>query len=187
MSNPKPFYLRLAVVLVGAFTACAAQADATHNTDAIATQAEVPTSAGQNIPTGAFGFLLVERPREVNLLALRGIAGSGKVILRTDRPGLCLSIPIRFVAGDLGGESIAGHLADPIHFVFKSRQVARALAKGRDVVSDMYSVSDQMESDADIVLKSGLEEGFGFVINPGRNVLGDIFGVRAKPVSCKRV
>ena len=187
MSNPNSLHQRLAVVLVGAFTACAVQADATYNTDSIATQAEVPTSAGHSIPPGAFGFLLVERPREVNLLALRGLAGSGKVILRTDQTGLCLTIPIRFVAGDYGGESITGHLADPIHFVLKSRQVARALAKGRDVVSDMYSVSDQMESDSDIVLKSGLEEGFGFVINPGRNIFGDIFGVRAKPVFCKRV
>ena len=52
---------------------------------------------------------------------------------------------------------------------------------------DMYSVSAQTEPDSDIILQSGLDEGFGFVINPGRNILGDIFGVRAKPVSCQRV
>ena len=187
MSNPMYLNLRLAAVLIGALAADAAQADAAPNTDAIATRQEVSTSAGQNIPAGAFGFLLVNRPREVNLLALRGIAGSGKAILRTDQPGLCLNIPVRFVAGDLGGESINGHLADPIHFVFTSRQVARSIAKGRDVVSDMYSVSDKIGSDADIVLQSGLDVSFGFVINPGRNILGDIFGVRAKPVSCQSV
>jgi hypothetical protein len=38
-----------------------------------------------------------------NPSCLRGIAGSGKAILRTDEPGLCLTIPIRFVAGDFGG------------------------------------------------------------------------------------
>jgi hypothetical protein len=187
MSNPLFLYLRLAVFLVGTLAAAAAQAGGVHDADAIATRWEVPTSAGRNIPAGAFGFLLVERPREVTLLALRGIGGGGTVILRTDEPGLCLSIPIRFIAGDFGGDGISGHLAGPIHFVIRSRQVAGALARGRDVVSDMYSVSEQMDSDADIVLQSGLDEGFGFVINPGRNILGDIFGVRARPISCRRV
>ncbi len=187
MSNPSTLRLRLSVVLVGALIAGAARADAPFDTDAIATRAEVTTSAGRNIPAGAFGFLLIERPREVTLLALRGIGGSGKAILRTDQPGLCLNIPIRFVAGDFGGESVGGHVADPIHFVIRSRQVARALADGRDVVSDMYSVGDRTDPDADIVLQSGLDEGSGFVINPGRNILGDIFGVKATPVSCQSV
>ncbi len=187
MSNPLSFQLPLVAVLIGAFSALSAQADALRDTDAIATREEVITSAGQNIPAGAFGFLLVDRPREVNLLALRGKAGSGKVILRTDQPGLCLNIPVRFVAGDLGGESIKGHLAEPIHFVITSRQVARDLAKGRDVVSDMYSVSDHMEPDADIVLQSGLDAGFGFVINPGRNILEDVFWMKARPVSCQSI
>ncbi|MGB7241942.1 MAG: hypothetical protein WBC93_07650 [Sulfitobacter sp.] len=187
MSNQIFLKLRFVVVLTAALAASTGLADVAPNTDAIATRHQVSTSAGQDIPAGAFGFLLVERPREVNLLALRGIAGSGKAILRTDQPGLCLNIPVRFVAGDLGGQSINGHLADPIHFVITSRQVARSIAKGRDVVSDMYSVSDQIGSDADIVLQSGLDAGFGFVINPGRNILGDIFGVRARPVSCQRV
>ena len=51
----------------------------------------------------------------------------------------------------------------------------------------MYSVTDHMDPDADIVLQSGLEEGFGFVINPGRNILEDIFWIKAKPVSCQSV
>lgn len=187
MSNPFSFQPRLVAVLIGAFAALSAQAEAVRDTDAIATRKEVSTSAGQNIPAGAFGILLVERPREVNLLALRGKAGSGKAILRTDQPGLCLNIPVRFVAGDFGGESINGHLADPIHFVITSRQVAKDLAKGRDVVSDMYSVSDHMSPEADIVLQSGLGAGFGFVINPGRNILEDIFWFKARPVSCQSV
>jgi len=187
MSNSLTLQLLLAGVLVGALTANVTQAGAARDTDAIATREEVHTSAGHDIPAGAFGFLLVERPREVNLLALRGIAGSGKAILRTAQPGLCLTIPVRFVAGDFGGESITGHLAAPIHFVITSRQVARSLAKGQDVVSDMFSVSDHMGPDADIVLQSGLDEGFGFVINPGRNILEEIFGIKARPVSCQSV
>jgi hypothetical protein len=187
MSNPFSLQLHLAAVLFNMLTVGIAQADALRDTDAIATRDEVPTSAGQSIPAGAFGFLLIERPREVTLLALRGIAGRGKAILRTDEPGMCLTIPVRFVAGDFGGDTINGHLAAPIHFVIKSREVARSLAKGRDVVSDMYNVSDQMDPEADILLQSGLDEQFGFVINPGSNILGDVFGVWVTPVSCQHV
>ena len=187
MLTPFSLKLSLASVLVGALTVGGALADPPRDTDAIATRHEVPTSAEHNIPAGAFGFLLIERPREVTLLALRGRAGSGTAILRTDEPGMCLSIPIRFVSGDFGGDAITGHLADPIHLVIRSRQAARALAHGQDVVSDMYSIGDGMDQNADIVLQSGLDAGSGFVINPGRNILGDIFGVRATRVSCQRV
>ena len=184
--------LSLSNTLIAAILTCAcvigaARAEVAQDTDAIATRHDVPTGAGPNIPVGAFGFLLIERPREVTLLSLRGIGGSGRVILRTDEPGVCLTLPVRFVAGDFGGDSISGHLAEPIHFIIRSREAARALARGRDVVSDGYTVSGGMDPDADIVLRSGLEESFGFVINPGRNILGDIFGVRAKRVPCRLV
>ena len=187
MPKPSALNARLAAILICACALGPARADVARDTDAIATRHLVPTGAGRDIPAGAFGFLLIERPREVTLLALRGIGGRGRVVLRTDEPGVCLTLPVRFVAGDFGGESVSGHLAEPIHFIIRSREVARALAKGRDVVSDGYTVGAAMDMDADIVLRSGLEESFGFVINPGRNILGDIFGVRAKRVSCRRV
>jgi len=187
MPRLSSFTLRMAAFLICAHTGGAAQADTARAIDAIATRNDISTSTGHKIPAGAFGFLVIQRPREITLLNLRGIGGSGQVILRTDEPGMCLTFPIRFVAGDFGGDSISGHLADSIQFIIKSRQVARALAKGRDVVSDEYSVSAQMDADANIVLQSGLDESFSFVINPGRNILGDIFGVRTLNVSCQRI
>lgn len=178
---------RLAALLVCAIGANTAYADTARNTDTIATRQNIATSAGHDIPAGAFGFVSVERPREVSLLQLRGIAGRGQVVLRTDEPGECLTLPIRFVAGDLNGVTIEGHLAEPIHFVIKSREVARALAKGHDVVSDDYTVSNASKPSTDIILHSGLDESFGFVINPGRNIWGDIFGVRADRLPCQRL
>ncbi len=167
MPEPSSFNLRLAVSLICALTGGATQAD--------------------GIPAGAFGILSIERPREVTLLNLRGIGGSGDALLRTDDAGTCVTIPVRFVAGDFGGDSISGHVAEPIHLVILSRQIASVLAKGEDVVSDSYRVSDHMGPDADIVLQSGLDASFGFVINPGRNILGDIFGVSAQRMSCQPV
>ncbi|MEP2029424.1 MAG: hypothetical protein ABJI96_12055 [Paracoccaceae bacterium] len=178
---------RIAVFLICTYSGVAAQADAVRDADAIATRQSIATSVGHTIPSGAFGFVVIERPREVTLLQLRGLAGSGQVVLRTDQNGMCLTLPVRLVAGDLAGDSITGHLAEPIYVIIKSREVARALAKGRDVVSDGHIVSNRMDPDADIVLQSGLDESFGFVINPGRNILGDIFGVRVDRISCQRV
>lgn len=180
-------HLRLAGLLACVTGANWAQADTLRHTDAIATRQAIETSAGHNIPAGAFGIVLVARPREVMLLQLRGIAGSGRAVLRTDEPGMCLTLPLRFVAGDFGGDAVAGHLAESIHLVLKGREVARALARGRDIVSDDYKVSNRWHSDADIVLQSGLDESFGFVINPGRNILGDIFGVRADRLPCQHL
>jgi len=179
--------LRLVGALICIISTTAAHADRRPNTDAIATRQNIATSAGYDIPAGAFGFVSIARPREVNLLQLRGIAGSGQVVLRTDEPGVCIMFPIRFVAGDIGGERITGHLAEPIHFVLKSRRVAKALARGRDVISDEYTVSTHSHAGADIILHSGLDESFGFVINPGRNILGDIFGVRTDRLPCQNI
>lgn len=178
-------HLRLAGLLVWVIGAHCAHADTLRNTDAIATRQAIATSAGHNIPAGAFGIVLVARPREAMLLQLRGIAGSGRAVLRTDEPGVCLTLPVRFVAGDFGGDAIAGHLAESIHFFLKGWEVARALARGRDIVSDDYNISNTWHSDADIVLQSGLDESVGFVINPGRNILEDIFGARADRLPCQ--
>ncbi len=68
--------------------------------------------------------------------------------------------------------------------ILQSRRVARALARGHDVVSDSYRVALQAHPDADIVLDGGLEESFGFVINPGRNIMGDVFGVATQQIDC---
>ncbi len=187
MSLPNFINRTLAVFALCASTNSPATADVPHPTDAIATRHAVQTSAGHSIPVGAFGFLIVPRPREVTLLQLRGIAGSGRAVLRTDAPGICLTFPVRFVAGDLSGDQISGHLSEPIHLVIKSRRAARALAHGSDVVSDSFDVSTRMTPHTDILMQSGLEESFGFVINPGRNILGDIFGVRTHRVSCQSV
>ena len=188
---PKRFFVQLclAVLLIcalrgGAIRADGGQADATGNSDTQIAQSDVLTKAGQRIPAGAFGILLIERPREMTLLNLRGIGGRGEVVLRGDEPGTCLTLAVRLVAGDFGGESITAHLAEPIRFAINSRRAARALVAGQDIVSDMYRVSSRMDLDADIVLQSGLDESFGFVINPGRNIFSDVFGVTARQISC---
>lgn len=177
-------FLRLPFVFICMLPGSAAHADLASANDAWITRYAVKTETGQSIPVGAFGLMILERPRIVTLLSLRGMGGGGKVILRSHEPDTCLMFPIRFVAGDFGGDTISGHLADPIYLVIKSRRVAKALARGHDVVSDSYRVSGRTHPDADIVLQSGLDESFGFVINPGRNILSDLIGLSTQNIAC---
>ncbi len=176
--------LRLPVFLLCLFQGFLAPSGAAPLNDASMMQNITLTATGQSIPAGTFGVLTVDRPREVTLLHLRGIGGYGEVILRSDEAGTCLILPIRFVAGDFGGASISGHVSTPIQLIINSKRVAETLQRGQDVVSDTHRVSGDSDPEAEIVLQSGLDESFGFVINPGSNILSDIFGVKTKSVSC---
>jgi hypothetical protein len=145
----------------------------------------VETAVGQRIPVGAQGVALIDAPREASLLNLRGISGSGAVVLRTANSRDCLTVPVRFVAGDFGGNSVSTNEAKPIRLILQSLRVATALAEGRDVVSDMYRVTSAPDDvDADILIASGLSESHGFVLNPGISVLADIFGAAASRIAC---
>jgi hypothetical protein len=147
--------------------------------------AAVQTEAGQQIPAGAYGIVRIDAPREATLLQLRGVMGSGIVILRSDDSHDCLTVPIRFVAGDFAGEGISTNATRPIRLILRSPRVARELASGHDVVSDMYRISSrQNDPDADIIIQSGLSESHGFVLNPGSSIISDLFGATASSTAC---
>lgn len=181
----KPAYL--AAALCFGLAATSARAGAGGGPDADFTRAALRTQDGQQIPAGAFGIVEIKAPRQATLLQLRGMAGSGEALLRGDEPGRCVSFPLRFVAGDFGGDAIGSHLTDPILVVLKSRRVAETLADGRDVVSDMYRISRQDTPDADIVIKSGLSGDYGFVLNPGSTIMADIWGVGTRSIPCSPI
>ena len=148
------------------------------------TSSAIQTEAGELIPAGAQGIVLINAPREATLLQLRGVVGSGDVILRSGDSRDCLTLPVRFVAGDFGGNAISSHSGQPIRMVLRSTRVALALANGDDVVSDMYRIGKEDDADADIIVESVLSEGHGFVLNPGRSILADIVGVTAVHTTC---
>ncbi len=181
------FNLSCAAVAAFCLAISPASADMTRENDVWITRAAMQTDTGYQIPAGAYGIFVVNRPREVSLLDLRGMAGRGDVILRGDHSGECLVFQARFVAGDFEGDGIGGHLAAPIRIVLQSRRVARALAQGHDVVSDTYRVTGQAHQDADVVLGDGLADSYGFVINPGRNAMDEIFGVAHRRITCTPV
>lgn len=151
------------------------------NVDA-ASRAASPIAS--TFPEGALGVVHINRPREMTMLQLRGMAGSGSALLRLGDG--CVSIPLRFVAGDFGGDSFSAHRAPPIRIAIQSQEALDTLLEGDDLVSDSFDVSTVMGSPgADLVLLSGLTAQHGFVINPGRSLIDDIFGVQGMRAPCE--
>ena len=150
--------------------------------------AAVQTEAGQQIPAGAHGVAYIDAPRVATLLQLRGVTGSGIVILKSDDGHDCLTAPIRFVAGDFGGDGISASATSPIRLILQSQRVASALAAGDDVVSDMYRITTLPDDpEADIIIQSGLSESNGFVLNPGSSIAADIFGATISRTACSEL
>lgn len=175
---------RLLAALAAGLAAAPAHAGPASEADAMATRFALQSETGQRIPAGAFGIVEIKRPRQATLLQLRGMAGLGDVILRSHDSRYCLTFPLRFVAGDFGGTTISAHRVEPAVLLLKSRRVAKALANGRDVVSDMYRVGSEEMADVDIVIKSGLNGDYGFVLNPGSGIMAEIWGVDSHRIAC---
>ncbi|WP_428241429.1 hypothetical protein [Gynuella sp.] len=140
------------------------------------------TESGYVIPDGAQGIAIIRHPREATLLQLRGMAGTGDVILKDSQHEKCLKIPIRFAAGDFGGRGIGTHQAKPVLLEIRSAQAAEILADDKDIVSDQYRIGT--DSSADIVVLSGLAMSQGFVLNPGLSFMAEILGARHQRVDC---
>ena len=170
------------------FTPLAVDAQGTDRQAKWPTSIAIQTEAGQKIPAGAYGVVQIDAPRTATLLQLRGVIGRGTAIMRSDDNHECLSLPIRFIAGDFGGDSVSAHTTKPIRLIIQTAGVSKALARGEDIVSDMYRISSQMNnSNADIIIKSGLSDSHGFVLNPGTSVVADIFGTTASRTNCSEL
>lgn len=170
------------------FTLCVADAQDIESPVNWSASTAIRTEAGQTIPASAYGIVQIDAPRAATLLHLRGVMGRGIAIIRNEDSYDCLSLPIRFIAGDFGGDGISAHKRKSIHLTIQSAAVAKALVRGEDVVSDMYRTSSQIsDSNADIIIERGLGEGYGFVLNPGSSVFADIFGTKIIQTSCSEL
>ena len=105
MSTRLNFLFLLTAQIVLPFTSFGASAQDADQPASRSTSAAVQTETGQQIPAGAFGVARIDAPRVAALLKLRGVTGRGTVILRSDESHDCLTLPIRLVAGDFGGDA----------------------------------------------------------------------------------
>ena len=176
------------LLIVGLLAGAAGGACATEALTEAPTMAAIQTDSGYTIPVGARGVAYVNSLRRAALFNLRGAAGRGVIVIRDDGTEGCLLIAVRLVAGDIGGDSIRTKTAEPVRLALRSERVVEALARGDDVVSDMFRVTaEQDDPEADIVILSGLTGTEGFVLNPGGSIAADIFGVRSERTPCNAV
>ncbi len=187
LTHLNPF-IRLVAQTAVLFTPLASIAQETDRQVIWPTSSAIQTETGEQIPAGAYGVVQIQTPRVANLLQLRGVMGRGIAIIRSNDSHDCQSLQLRFVAGDFGGDSVSTHAAKPIRLVLRSARVSNALARGEDVVSDMYVISSQLNDfDADIIIESGLSESHGFVLNPGTSVVADVFGSTTSRLNCSEM
>ena len=143
------------------------------------------TRDGLVIPEGAHGIVSVPYVRVGTLMHLRGMQGHGKAVLRHSRPGMCLEIDLKFIAGGFDGNDISIRDGDPVTMIIQSRRVARRLAHGREIVSDEIRVSERPAAAfADVVLAEGIERHQGFILNPKGTWLFNIFRPVGRSVAC---
>ncbi|KZN13097.1 hypothetical protein [Marinomonas sp. TW1] len=131
----------------------------------------------------------IESPKVGTLLLLRGIAGKGVLIAKKDNrqedQAACISSPIRFAAGDFGGDSMGIQSVEPIRLLIYSDKVTKKLVEGDEVVSEHYVITDQSKAQlGDIKIESGLTLSYGFVLNPGEWSWASVFGLDHDEVDC---
>ncbi|MGI3183913.1 hypothetical protein [Nioella aestuarii] len=144
-----------------------------------------PVVAQEFTDRPVIGLVEIEQVHTGTLLQLRGMAGRGQATLRLSERDRCITIPLRFVAGDFGGRAPTRHPTGLVRLALLEPALVRAMVNGQDIVSDMFAVGTESTSNSDIRILSGIEESFGFVLNPGLNIWAEIFGPRSVPSSCE--
>lgn len=145
------------------------------------------------MPDDIKGVVIIESPKTGTLLQLRGIAGRGMLIAREtftqqQDEAHCVSVPMRFAAGDFGGSTSGIRTAEPIQLMIYDDEVVQKLITGDEVVSEDYDITGQNEARlGDIKIISGLTLSYGFVLNPGEWSWLSMFGQAQDEVSCERL
>ncbi|MDB4838191.1 hypothetical protein OAH87_07000 [Marinomonas sp.] len=125
----------------------------------------------------------IESPKVGNLLQLRGIAGKGELVTKTE--DVCLASSIKLAAGSFNGHSVGIHTGSPIKLSIYSEQVTKRLSEGDEILSDEYRITDQNDTElGDIKIESGLTLDDDFVLNPGEWSWGSVFSTGNKIMEC---
>lgn len=180
----KPAFRLLAAITIAGLTAIVTARSEAAEIMTVGSQ-PLQTAFLQQLPSNAKGIVLVENLREASLLQLRGAVGKGIAMLRDTDGAFCVKIPLRFIAGDFGGTGIQIRRTGPVFLVIYSKEITDRLTSGQDIVSDMFSIgAGRNRSDVDINIRNGLSDQAGFVLNPGRTFLADLFGTTINRDDC---
>lgn len=126
------------------------------------------------------------------LFQLRGAVGTGWFTRKNGNNNWCDIAPLRILTGDFGGDSIAVSQTEPVVLIAINPDIATLLSQGQDIVTDDYILKNSEPvtgydfSDIDILVVSAEQETGSFILNPGRNILNDIFGASSTSNACEQ-
>ena len=126
-----------------------------------------------------------------SLFRLRGSAGRASFTRKGADGSWCDASPMRLLLGDFGGTSTGVSGTGPVLLFVMSPTVAAKLAQGSDVVDEDLNLLDidQPYPDAlqsvDIVVAGAASANSSLVLNPGRNILSDLFGASTSDGTCR--
>lgn len=124
------------------------------------------------------------------LFQLRGAVGSGWFTRKNENNYWCDVADIRLLTGDFGGDTVGVSQTEPVVLIALNSIIAKRLSRGQDIMSEDYILRDIEQ-----VLASGVDEvdflvvGSGgikgnYILNPGRNILSDVFGASSTNNAC---
>lgn len=135
------------------------------------------------------GFAIIDIPHPVNgsLPQLAGIAGRGTALIKVPGDDTCRAMRVRFIAGGFWGLDPSAEV-EAIQLVVQSDAAIKRLMRGREIISEDYSVDmASLNAAADVSVLRGVPDGSGFIINPGTTTFADVFGPRVRRISCRNV
>lgn len=125
-----------------------------------------------------------------SLFQLRGAFGRARFTRKAENNLWCDVSPLRLLIGDFDGLSMGVSNPGSVILLVINPSIADKLANGKDVVSDNVSLLDVKKVPAqglqgiDILVSGSASANSSFVLNPGSNLLNDIFGSTSAGNSC---
>ncbi len=93
--------------------------------------------------------------------------------------------------GELGDDRVGVSRTEPVVLIVLSPTVADRLAQGQDVVSGDYHLLDNSQAaehgvdGVDILVVGSAGTDSRYIMNPGRNLLSDVFGASTTGNACE--
>ncbi len=173
----------LSAVALSAASAIGGVAD---NTASILTQEEIAPFIND-----ASAVIYAPGLAQGSLFRLRGAVGSAWFTRVDDSNNWCDVADMRLLSGDFGGNTVGVSRTEPVVLIALNPDIATRLSQGKDVVTDDYSLlsieqaEEQGLAGIDILVAgSGSADG-NFILNPGSNLLSDIFGTSSTGHTCE--
>lgn len=139
----------------------------------------------------ASAVIYSSRMTQGTLFQLRGAVGTAWFTRKNENDNWCDVADMRLMSGDFGGDTIGVSKTKPVVLIALNPNIATRLSHGQDIVSEDYNLQNIEQVVAndldgiDILVAGSAHAKGNYILNPGRNLLNDIFGASSTNKSCE--